>query len=286
MRDFIEYIETSCAKLPDNHTTYLYKKQILDEMTDRANEVTHSGLKDEKVLADLMADEYPNLEGNYKVWAKAYRKKKLAKTMRLIMGIGSVVVFFASLIAFFVVGENTTFTYYGYNDDILGTWTVSGYRNAWLIILGAIFGIVILYLSLGIKRICKMRRVFHPIARAMIVICVMIVMVFAFLCALMLSTNPLETKMWPIVIAGIILALVADICFAFATKQKFRTINTLVYVPIISILLFVILEAYGIMADGLGWAFVVSGLIIDVIYVLCIVASNAKYFVYKKGADE
>ena len=65
MKDFIEYIETSCAKLPDNHITYLYKKQILDEMTDRANEVTHSGLKDEKVLADLMADEYPNLDGNY-----------------------------------------------------------------------------------------------------------------------------------------------------------------------------------------------------------------------------
>ena len=56
MRDFIEYIETSCAKLPDNHLTYLYKKHILDEMTDRANEVTHSGLKDEKVLADLMTD--------------------------------------------------------------------------------------------------------------------------------------------------------------------------------------------------------------------------------------
>ena len=79
MRDFIEYIETSCAKLPDNHITYLYKKQILDEMTDRANEVTHSGLKDEKVLADLMADEYPDLESNYYAWAKAYKKKKLAK---------------------------------------------------------------------------------------------------------------------------------------------------------------------------------------------------------------
>ena len=31
MRDFIEYIETSCEKLPDNHITYLFKKKILDE---------------------------------------------------------------------------------------------------------------------------------------------------------------------------------------------------------------------------------------------------------------
>ena len=285
MRDFIEYIETSCAKLPDNHITYLYKKHILDEMTDRANEVTHAGLKDEKVLADLMADEYPNLDGNYYVWAKEYKKKKRAKKMRLIYVIGGVLTFFISLILFFVVGETGTFTYYGYNDDILGVHTVSAYRNAWLIILGAVFGIIIFCLGLGIKRICKMRRVFHPIARAMIVLCVMIVMVFAFLCALMLSTNPLETKMWPIVIAGIILALVADIIFAFTTKQKFRTVTTMIYMPIISTMLFVILNAYGLVGS-LGWLVIISGLIVDVIYALTIVASNAKYFMYKQEDDE
>ena len=285
MKSFIDYIESSCAKLPDNHITYLYKKQILDEMTERANQVTHSGLKDEKVIADLMADEYPNLEDNYKAWVKEHRKQKFEKTMRIVMGIGSVFTFILSLIFFFVVGENATFTYYGYDDGILGTHTVSAYRNAWLIIVGAIFAIVILYSSYGIKRICKMRRVFHPIARALIVLCVMIVMVFAFLCALMLSTNPLETKMWPIVIAGIVLALVVDICFAFATKQKFRTITTMIYMPIISTMLFVILNAYGL-AGSFGGLIVVSGFIADAIYALSIIASNAKYFMYKKEDTE
>ena len=285
MRDFIEYIETSCAKLPDNHITYFYKKQILDEMTDRANEVTHSGLKDEKVLADLMADEYPDLESNYYAWAKEYKKKQRAKKMRIVSVVGCILTFFISLILFFIVGENGTFTYYGYNDDVLGLHTVSAYRNAWLIILGAIFGIIIFCLGFGIKRICKMRRVFHPIARAMIVLCVMIIMVFAFLCALMLSTNPLETKMWPIVIAGIILALVADIVFAFATKQKFRTITTMIYMPIISTMLFVILNAYGLVGS-FGVFVIISGLIVDVIYALALVASNAKYFMYKKEDDE
>ena len=285
MKDFIEYIETSCAKLPDNHLTYLYKKHILDEMTDRANEVTHSGLKDEKVLADLMADEYPNLAGKYPVWAKEYKKKKQAKVMRLTSVVGGILVFFISLILFFIVGENATFTYYGYDDGVLGLHTVSAYRNAWLIILGAIFGIIIFCLGFGIKRICKMRRVFHPIARALIVLCVMIIMVFAFLCALMLSTNPLETKMWPIVIAGIILALVADIAFAFATKQKFRTITTMIYMPIISTMIFVILNAYGLVGT-FGGLVIVSGLIVDVIYALALVAHNAKYFMYKKEDDE
>lgn len=285
MKDFIEYIEKSCEKLPDNHTAYLYKKHILDEMTDRANEVTHSGLKDEKVLADLMADEYPDLDKNYYAWAKEYKKKKQAKVTRLVSVVGCVLSFFISLILFFIIGENATFTYYGYDDGVLGLHTVSAYRNAWLIILGAIFGIILFCLGFGIKRICKMRRVFHPIARALIVLCVMIIMVFAFLCALMLSTNPLETKMWPIVIAGIILALVADIVFAFATKQKFRTITTMIYMPIISTMLFVILNAYGLVGT-FGGLVIVSGLIVDVIYALALVAHNAKYFMYKKEDDE
>lgn len=285
MKDFIEYIEASCKGLPDNHITYLYKKHILDEMTDRANEVTHSGLKDERVLADLMADEYPNLEGNFKAWAKEYKKKKRAKAYRLISVVGGILIFIISLILFFVVGETGTFTYYGYKDNVLGMHTVSAYRNAWLIIVGAIFAILIFALLHVIKRICKMRRVFHPIARALIVLCVMLVTVFTFLCALMLSTRPLETTMWPIVIAGIILALIADICFAFATKQKFRTITTMIFMPVISTLLFVILNAYGLVGS-MGALVILSGFIADVIYALSIVASNAKYFMYKKEDEE
>jgi MFS family permease len=281
MTSFIEYIEKSCAGLKDTQMSYLYKKSILDKMTDRANEITHAGLKDEAVIADLMQDEFPNLAENFPAWEKAEKKRRMAKLMRWIMGIGGVIVFFAALITFFVVGEKTTFTYY--IDGVAQT--ASGYRQSWLIIVGAIFGLIIFYTSFGIKKICKMRRVFHPIARALIVLCVMLIMVFAFLCALMLAKNPQDTIRWPIVIAGIVLALVADIFFAFATKQKFRTITTMIYMPIISTMLFVILNAYGLVGS-FGWLVIISGVIVDIIYALSIVASNAKYFMYKQEDDE
>ena len=61
MKDFIEYIESSCSGIADTPTLYRYKKKILDEITERANEITHSGLKDEAVLCDLIKDEYPDL---------------------------------------------------------------------------------------------------------------------------------------------------------------------------------------------------------------------------------
>ena len=138
MRDFIEYIEASCKKLPDNHTTYLFKKHILDEMTDRANEMTHAGLRDEKVLADLMADEYPDLPAQYKVWAKQYRKQKLAKTLRIVMGVGGVLFFIAIFVAYFEISRAT------------GAWD-----KTWLIIVGGIFSMIIFYTSFIIKRICS-----------------------------------------------------------------------------------------------------------------------------------
>ena len=266
MRDFIEYIETSCAKLPDNHITYLFKKKILDEMTDRANEMTHAGLRDEKVLADLMADEYPDLPAQYKVWSKEYKKKKHAKTMRLVMGIGGVIFFIAMFIAYFEVSKAT------------GEWD-----KTWLIIVGGIFAMIIFYTSFGIKRICHMRRVFHPIARFLIAVCVMLFSVFAFLFVLIMFDLPAT---WPLIMVGVILMLLADIVFAFATKQKFRTVSTFVYMPVISTMLYIILAAYGVISWITGWPVILLGLLVDLIGIISIAIGNAKYFMYKKEDDE
>ena len=266
MKDFIEYIETSCAGLPDNHITYLFKKHILDEMTERANEVTHAGLRDEKVLADLMADEYPDLLSQYKVWSKDYKKKKLAKTMRLVMGLGGVIFFISMFIAYFQVSRAT------------GAWD-----KTWLIIVGGIFAMIIFYTSFGIKRICRMRRIFHPIARVLIAGCVMLFTVFMFLFWLMMVP---ELVVWPILMGGIILMLVADTIFAYATKQKFRTVTAMVFMPVITTMLYIILAAYDIVGWLTGWPIILLGLLADLIYIIFIVINNAKYFMYKREDEE
>lgn len=266
MRDFIEYIEASCAKLPDNHITYLFKKRILDEMTDRANEITHAGLKDEKVLADLMADEYPDLPAQYKLWSKEYKKKRLARTLRFVMGIGGVIFFTAMFVAYFEVSKAT------------GAWD-----KTWLIIVGGIFAMIIFYTSFLIKRICRMRRFFHPIARFLIAMCVMLFSVFMFLFWLMMIP---ELLTWPILMAGVILMLLADIIFAFSTKQKFRTVSAFVYMPVISTMLYIILAAYDVVGWENGWPVILLGLLADLIGIICIAVGNAKYFMYKQEDEE
>ena len=266
MKNFIEYIETSCADLKDNHIAYLYKKKILDEMTDRANEITHAGLKDEKVLADLIADEYPDLKGNFAKFEKEEKKRRLSKLLKVVFPIGGLICLILIFVAYFSI-SNTT-----------GAWD-----KTWLIIVGGIFAMIIFYTSFGIKKLCHMRRIFHPIARVLIVGCVMLFTVFMFLFWLIMIP---ELVFWPILPGGIALALVCDLVFAFATRQKFRTISLFVYMPIMATMLYIILAAYNVISWLTGWPIILLGHVADLIFILSIVVGNMKYFMYKQEVED
>lgn len=266
MKNFIEYIETSCADLKDNHMTYLYKKKILDEMTERANEITHAGLKDEKVLADLIADEYPDLKGNFAKFEKEEKKRRLSKLLKVVLPIGGLIFFISMFVAYFSISNAT-----------------KAWDKTWLIIVGGIFAMIIFYTSFGINKLCHMRRIFHPIARVLIAGCVMIFTVFVFLFWLMMIP---ELVFWPILPGGIILALVCDLIFAFTTRQKFRTISLFVYMPVMATMLYIILAAYNIIGWLTGWPIILLGIVADLIFILSIIVGNMKYFMYKQEVED
>ena len=54
MQSFVDYIESTFQGTADDGTLYRYKRQLLGKMTERANEVTHAGLHDDRVLNDLI----------------------------------------------------------------------------------------------------------------------------------------------------------------------------------------------------------------------------------------
>lgn len=263
MNKLIDYIETSCEKLGNNQSSYRYKKMILDEMTQRADEITHAGLKDEKVLTDLIADEFCDLEANY---AKYEKKKHRAKLLKIGLPVGGLIFLILIFVAYFSVSAAT------------GAWS-----KTWLIIVGGVFAMIIFYLSFAIAKLCSMRRVFHPIARVLIVGCTVLFAVFMFLFFLMMIPEHLS---WPILPGGIIIALLADLVFAFATKQKLRTISLFVYMPAVSTMLYIILSAYNVVTWGGGWPIILLGLVADVAYIIYVIISNMKYFTYKQEVEE
>ena len=263
MNKLIEYIENSCENLEDNQSSYRYKKKIFDEMTQRANEVTLAGLKDEKVIAELIADEFCDLEANF---AKYERKSRRSKLLKIGLPVGGLIAFVLIFVSYFLVSA------------ITGAWD-----KTWLIIVGGIFAMIICYLSFAIGKLCSMRRIFHPIARVLIIGCTVIVAVFVFLFFVMMIP---ELRAWPIIPGGIIIALLADLVFAFVTKQKLRTISLFVYMPAISAMLYVILSAYNIVSWSGGWPIVLLGLVADLVYILFVIVSNMKYFMYKQEVEE
>ncbi len=263
MNRLIEYIETSCKKLGNAQPVYRYKKEILDKMTKRADEITNAGITDEKVLSDLVTDEFCDLEAGYAEYEKKKRRKKLLK---IGLPVGSLVFLILILISFFVVSSTT------------GAW-----NKTWLIIVGGVFALVIFWFSLAIAKLCTMRRVFHPIARFLIAGCALLFAVFMFLFFLMMMP---ELLVWPILPAGVIIALLADLIFAFATKQKLRTISLFVYMPTISTMLYIILSAYQIVTWTAGWPIILLGLVAAVAYIIYVIISNMKYFTYKQEVEE
>ena len=266
MKNFVDYIEKSCANLKDDHTTYRYKKKLLDKMTARANEVISTGLKDEKVLTDLIADEFGDLEAGYQDFLADEKKARRKKMIKIGFPVGGLVTILLLLAVYFTVS------------DLTGAW-----NKTWLIIVGGIFSLVIFYLSFAIRKLCHMRKVFHPIARILIFGCVMLATVFAFLFFLMMF--PALTT-WPILMGGVIAALAADLAFAYTTKQKFRTISFFVYMPVIAAMLYIMLAAYGAVTWAAGWPVILAGVVADVGYIISIIMSNMKYFMYRQEDDE
>lgn len=263
MNKLIEYIETSCENLGAGQSAYRYKKKILDEMTERYNEITRAGLKDEKVLTDLVSDEFCNLEENYEKYEK---KKRRAKLLKIGLPVSGLCFLILILVAYFTVSAVT-----------------DAWSKTWLIIVGGVFSMIIFYFSFAIVKLCSMRRVFHPIARVLIVGCTVLLAVFMFLFFIMMIPEHLS---WPILPGGIIVALLADLVFAFATKQKLRTISLFVYMPAVSTMLYIILSAYNVVSWGGGWPIILLGLAIDLVYILYVIISNAKYFMYKQEVEE
>lgn len=266
LKNFIEYIENSCKNIKDSHISYKYKRKILDEMTERANEITGAGLRDEKVIADLIAQEYPDLEQNYYVYEKEEKKKARASLLRKIFAVGGVLFFISIFIAYFSVSKST------------GAWD-----KTWLIIVGGIFSMIIFYTSFLIKRLYHWHRFLHPLARVLIATCIMLVAVFTFLFVLMMY-NPGFS--WIFVILGILLCFVSDLIFAFRTKQKFRTVSLFVYIPAIFAMLYIILAGMGIISWLTGWLLVFAGVGVDLIIFMSIIVHNAKYFMYKQEDEE
>ncbi len=265
MEKYIDYIENALAGESGGDTLYRYKRQILDQMTERALEITGAGMKDDQVTFDLIRDEFSDLKAGYLEFAEQSRLKARSKARRKMMLIGAPC-YILLLVALYLAISFLT-----------GHWA-----QTWLIIVGGIFLMLLFFSGIGIKKLCGMRRLFHPFARLLIAIDVMLVATFVFLFCLILFHIP---HIWTVLIGGVIALLIADAVFAAATRQKLAVINYLLYIPASSALLYVILGAVGAIPWSPGWMIILLGVLADILVIAGVIINNSRYK-YKPEVDD
>lgn len=257
-KNYIDYIEGALQNAPDkNGTLYRYKRRVLDQMTARAAEVTHAGLRDDKVLTDLLISEFPDLSGGYARFCAEDQKERHKKLVNKVMLFGTPALAILLLVLFLAVSFLT-----------------DAWRLTWLIFADGFLLWAVFLLGVGVARLTAMRRLMHPIARLLLALAVMCADTAVFLLVLMFTGL---SAAWVIFPAGVVGILLADAVYAQATRQKLRIINYLVYIPVAATMLYVVLGGLHLLPWSPGWLLVPLAVLVDLILVIAAVSNNAKY---------
>lgn len=255
MKKALQYFDDAFAAMPDNAQTYKFRKAFLDDITERANELTHSGLKDENVISDIIISEHPDVAGEFAYSLNEAKRKKLAKLSVFLKVAGSVLWFIITTILFFVIA-----------------WTTRS-GNCWLVFeIGGTAWLIWLCIEI-IDRLSRIRSIFHPLSRILMGLSIMLASVSVFL-VMLFCFNIIHS--WLAILAGVIVMQAADALYAHHALRKFAVFFCLLYIPISSALLYVILSIAGITAWSTGWLLILGGLAVDAIIVISRLAYSRK----------
>ena len=254
LETYIDYINSQLPDKPGDKILYKYKKKILDEMTLRANEVTSRGLGDSDVVDDLIISEYPDLEKEY----KAYHKKETAAMNRkrnIIYNLVGSAIYLLTLVTVYLGVSFAT----------------HNWGMTWAIVVDGVLIWVVYLLSFGVRKFASMKKIFHIFARILLAGSVMIMGVAAFLLVIAITDIP---RSWLILIITLIGMFVTDGAFCSLNKHRLAIFYWLLYIPVISVFLFVIIGAAGLMAWNVAWIIIPLSLIIDAVIILMAIAKN------------
>lgn len=123
---FTDYAEKELKKLPNTKSAYLYRQEIIARMTARANELVESGLSDNKVINELVINEFRDIEKEYYVRLKKKKKSKKSKYTSSFIALG-IIGYILLLVGIFLGVSFVT-----------GAWD-----KTWLIVVVGILGAVV-----------------------------------------------------------------------------------------------------------------------------------------------
>lgn len=251
------YIDSSLSGIAAGKNMLDFRKKLLDELTERANELTRKGLRDNNVIYDLIISEHPDIRAEFTEYTAAKQKKKKAKASARLRILCSVGIILACVIAFLICGFAA------------GAWS-----RAWLIILAGVLVSAFIFMADGAKKLYSKGAAGVFGARVILAVGIMLASVFAFLTALTVFGIG---RSWLIILGGVAVMLIADGIFAAASKQKLAVLNYLAYVPAVAAMIYVILGITRAVPWHPGWLIMPFAVLADIVIIICAVIRNSKY---------
>ncbi len=263
MNSLSDYIELKFAGVKNSDDLIRYKSYMLSEMRSRANQLQSRGLADQKVIYDLIAEEYPDPKSDFlKTQKKLGKKKKIRFKALFSIALGVVYILILTII------------YLAYS------FAADNWAKSWLIMAGGIILLIISAFFAAIKKALHKHR--YKTARAFTAASAALLTVLIFLCSQVLLHIG---KSYLIFIAAAALMIAADIILAFATKQKFAIINFLLGLPAVSALSYVSLALLGAVSWHPHWLIFVNAVVIDFIIIAVALIRNSKKYEEEEGDD-
>lgn len=239
---------------------FTFKRQTLDEMNEEFKAAASRGVMNEAVFTDMVISKHPQLEADFEKFCSEKITEEKNKRKAKYNTFGSII-YILSLVALYLAVSFIT-----------QKWGIT-----WLIMVNGILAWVSYLLTFGVVEVSKLRRMFHIIARGLLVIDIMVVSVALFLYTNAYLGSPLS---WLIVIAGIAAAFICDGIFVTKKKQRLAVLNVIAYVPAVSAMVYIILGALGVVTWNKGWLLVIAGLGVDA------VIAGVNYYKNKKFERE
>lgn len=257
MKDMAAYLENAFRDTPYDDVLLRFERERLGEWEALSSRVREAGLRDENVIFDLFLSEHQDLPGEYAAYRKAALKKKREKTTHAFL-VRATPVYFLVMVAVYLAVSFLT----------------RDWARSWLLIIGFVTVWVDTVGMTLILELASKRRLFHPVARVLLALSVMMTTVLVYLVGLILFRLP---RFWVVFPAGVCLMYCADAVFARLTGQKLRIINDLIYIPAAAPMIYVTLAGIGLIPWHPGWLIVPLSVIADLGLILGKVLENRKY---------
>ena len=257
MRDMAAYLENAFRDTPYDDVLLQFERELLDDYNALCARVREAGLRDENVIFDLFLSDHRDLPGEYAAFRKAALKRKREKATHSFR-VKATPVYYLVMIAVYLGVSFLT----------------QDWRRSWLIIIGFVtVWVDTVGMTLTLELAAK-RRLFHPIARVLLALSVMMTTVLVYLVGLILFQIP---RFWVVFPAGVCLMYCADAVFARLTGQKLRIINYLIYIPAAAPMIYVILAGVRLIPWHPGWLIAPLSVAVDLGLILGKALENSKY---------